>query len=184
MKSHRPTARKSSTVSIAALTILVFLLAGCGEEEQKREYAVPGTLCGTTVDRDDLAPFLPAGRKITVKERSYSGSKGCQVIVDDKLIMTTTQMWMEEGTTTALFAARQSFDTPDKSTENGRFVYSGFEAFGKTRGCVDTRYKQELYTVVQAEGSRHRDAEAMKHLILAFTGEIEKSAECTAGAES
>lgn len=63
-------------------------------------------------------------------------------------------------------------------------MYSGFEAFGKTRGCVDTRYKQELYTVVQAEGSKHRDAEAMKHLILAFTGEIEKSAECTAGAGS
>ncbi|MGW6927182.1 hypothetical protein ACWGA9_38965 [Streptomyces sp. NPDC054950] len=184
MKSHRTTARKSSAVSVAALTILVFPVAGCGEEEQKREYAIPGTLCGTTVDRDDLTPFLPAGRKITVKETSYSGSNGCQVIVDDKLIMTTTQMWMEEGTTTALFAARQSLDTPDKSTENGRFVYSGFEAFGKTRDCVDTKYQQALYTVIQAEGSKHRDPEAMKHLILAFTGEIEKSAECTTGAES
>ncbi|MFF3207299.1 hypothetical protein [Streptomyces sp. NPDC002962] len=183
MKSDRTTVRKSGTVCIAALTILAFLQTGCSEEDQKREYAVPGTLCGAAVDRDDLAPFLPAGRKIVVKGRFYSGSKGCEVIVDGKLIMTTTQMWMGEGTTTALFAARQSLDSPDKSTEDGRFVYSGFEAFGKTRSCVDTRYKQELFTIIQAEGSTYREAEAMRRLILAFTGEIEKSAECTAGAE-
>ncbi|MFH0172896.1 hypothetical protein [Streptomyces cacaoi] len=185
-ESHRATARKVHRVhrvSVTALTSLVILLAGCSSDGQEREYAVPGTLCGTAVETDALSPFLPAGREITVKDRSYSGSKGCEVIVDDKLIMTTTQMWTDEGTTTALFAAQQSLDTPDKSTEDGRFVYSGFEAFGKTRGCVDTKYKQELYTVIQAEGSKHRDAEAMKRLILSFTGSVEKSAECKAGAE-
>lgn len=183
MNSHRTAARKSGAVSATTLTLLVVLLAGCGDEGQKREYAVPDTLCGTAVDTDALSPFLPAGKEITVRDRSYSGSKGCEVVVDDKLVMTTTQLWMQEGTTTSLVAARQSLDDPDRSAGNGRFVYSGYEAFGKTRTCVDTEYKQELYTVIQAEGSERRDSEGMKRLIMSFTDEVEKSADCKAGAE-
>ncbi|QJT04512.1 hypothetical protein G9272_32930 [Streptomyces asoensis] len=185
-ESHRATARKVHRVhrvSVTVLTSLVILLAGCSSDGREREYAVPGTLCGTAVETDALSPFLPAGREITVKDRSYSGSKGCEVIVDNKLIVTTTQIWMQEGTTTAFVAARQSLDDPDHTAENGRFVYSSYEAFGKTRTCVDTKYKQELFTVIRAEGSKHGDAEAMKRLILSFTGSVEKSAECKAGAE-
>jgi hypothetical protein len=158
------------------------MIAGCGGDGQEREYAIPSSLCGTAVDSDTLAPFLPAGKKITVRDNSYSGAKGCQVIVDKKLIVTTTQMWLEEGKTTAYFAARQSFDSLDHSAEGGRFRYSSYEAFGKTRNCVDTKYKQELYTMMQAEGSKHRDAEAMKRLITAYTKKVEGSTECTQGA--
>ncbi|MFJ9716345.1 hypothetical protein ACIRPQ_10450 [Streptomyces sp. NPDC101213] len=166
----------------AVLTTLTLLITGCGDEEQNRDYAIPHTLCGTAVDSDDLALFLPAGQKITVKDRSYPGSKGCQVIVDGVLIVTTVQMWIEEGKTTAFVAARQSFDTPDRSADSGRFRYSGHEAFGKTRDCLDTKYRQELYAVIQASGSKYRDPEAMKRLIVSFTKEVEESDECTAGA--
>lgn len=182
MKPDRTTSRKSSLVSAAALTTLAFVIMGCGGEENEREYAIPRTLCGTAVDSDALAPFLPSGKKVTVRDKSSPGSKVCQVIVDNKLIVTTSQMWLEEGRTTAYVAARQSFDTPDHSAEAGRFRYSGYEAFGKTRGCVDTKYKQELYTIMRAEGSKHRDADAMKRLIISYTKEVEKSAGCTAGA--
>ncbi|GAB7104860.1 hypothetical protein JCM4814A_31740 [Streptomyces phaeofaciens JCM 4814] len=181
MKTHRTIARKSSA-AWATILAAAFLLVACSGEEQKREYALPDTLCGTAVDRDALAPFLPTGSKIAVKDKSYSGSKGCQVVVDKKLIVTSAQMWMEEGRTTAFVAARQSLSTLDETAEDGRFVYSGNEAFGKTRGCVDTKYKQELYTVIQAEGSEYKDAKAMKRLIISFTEAVEKSAECTAGA--
>jgi hypothetical protein len=168
--------------SAAALAILAFAIMGCSGDEKEREYVIPSTLCGTAVDSDTLAPFLPSGRKITVRNKSYSGAKGCQVTVDNKFIFTTTQVWLEEGNTTAFVAARQSLDTPGHSAEAGRFRYSGYEAFGKTRGCVDAKYKQELYTIMQASGSKHRDAEAMKRLIVSYTKEVEKSAECTAGA--
>ncbi|MFF8973208.1 hypothetical protein [Streptomyces sp. NPDC014995] len=183
MNSHRAIPRKASAVSATVLTALAFLLTGCSDEQQKREYAVPGALCGTAVDSDALTSFLPPGSKITVKGKAYSGAEGCQVVVDDKLIVTAARMWLEEGRTTAYVAARQSFDTPDQSAEDGRFRYSGHEAFGKTRGCVDMKYKQELYTVIQAEGSEHRDAAAMKRLILSFTEAVERSAECTEGAQ-
>ncbi|MFF8230765.1 hypothetical protein [Streptomyces caelestis] len=182
MKPDRTTSRKSSLISAAALTALAFALTGCGGDDQQREYAIPSTLCGTAVDSDTLAPFLPSGHKITVRNKSYSGTKGCQVIVDNKLIFTTTQVWLEEGSTTAFVAARQSLDMPSHSAEAGRFRYSGYEAFGKTRGCVDAKYKQELYTIMQASGSKHRDTEAMKRLIISYTKGVEKSDECTAGA--
>ncbi|WP_051858481.1 hypothetical protein [Streptomyces cellulosae] len=129
-----------------------------------------------------LTPFLPAGHKITVKDNSYSGTKGCQVIVDNKLILTTSQMWRAEGKTTAYTAARESLEALDHSADGGRFRYSDYEAFGKTRNCVDTKYKQELYTTIQAEGSKYRDTEAMKRLIVSFTKEVEGSVECTASA--
>ncbi|MEU0589714.1 hypothetical protein [Streptomyces sp. NPDC006132] len=182
MKPDRTTFWNSSLILAATLTTLTFALTGCGGDEQQREYAIPRTLCGTAVDSDTLAPFLPSGRKITVRNKSYSGAKDCQVIVDKKLVFTTTQVWLEEGSTTAFVAARQSLDSPGQSTEAGRFRYSGYEAFGKTRGCVDTKYKQELYTIMRAEGSKHRDADAMKRLIVSYTKEVEKSPECTAGA--
>jgi hypothetical protein len=182
MKPDPTTLRKYSLISAAILTTLTLAITGCGGDEQKREYAIPSTLCGTTVDSDALTPFLPAGQKITVKDKSYSGAKGCQVAVDSKLIFTTSQVWLEEGNTTAFVAARQSLDKPSHSADSGRFRYSEYEAFGKTRGCVDTKYKQELYTIMQASGSKHRDAEAMKRLIISYTKEVEKSAECTAGA--
>jgi hypothetical protein len=180
MDRRRKSLWKPSVISAAALASLS--LAGCGGDEKERDYAIPRTLCGTAVDRDALTPFLPSGHKITVRDKSYPGAKGCQVIVDNKLIFTTNQQWLEEGATTAFIAARQSLETLNHSAHSGRFRYSGYEAFGKTRGCIDVKHKQELYTIMQASGSIHRDAEAMKRLIISYTKEVEKSAECTAGA--
>ncbi|WP_146046259.1 hypothetical protein [Streptomyces cahuitamycinicus] len=182
MKPDRTALRKYSLISAAILTTLTLAITGCGRAEQKREYAIPRTLCGTTVNSDALAPFLPTGQKIRVKDNSYSGAKGCEVIVDRKLIFTTSQVWLDEGNTTAFVAARQALDMTRHSADSGRFQYSEYEALGKTRGCVDTKYKQELYTIMQASGSKHRDAESMKRLIISYTKQVEKSDECTAGA--
>ncbi|MFF4660202.1 hypothetical protein [Streptomyces sp. NPDC001381] len=184
MNTHRTTSAKyRAAAAITLATALATLLIGCAGEEEKREYAVPSNLCGITVNSEDLAPFLPAGKDISVRDKSYAGAKGCQVAVDKKLILTTAQTWLEEGRTTAYFAARQSFDTPEQSADEGRFRYSGNQAFGKTQKCVDAKYKQELYTAIQAEGSEHKDAQAMKRLIVVYTEEVEDSAECKAGAE-
>ncbi|MGW0578414.1 hypothetical protein ACWD25_21150 [Streptomyces sp. NPDC002920] len=183
MNYRQRTLKRSPAVAVAAAATLAFVLSGCSSNDQKREYAVPSSLCGTAIDADALAPFLPAGQKITVREKPYSGSKRCEVVVDNTLIVTTSQTWLKEGTTTANFAYGQTTSTPKSSAEGGRFKYSGNEAFGKTQDCVDTQSKHELYTAIQADGSKHRDAEAMKRLVLAFTDAVERSAECTAGAQ-
>ncbi|MFJ7414964.1 hypothetical protein ACIQWZ_29805 [Streptomyces sp. NPDC098077] len=66
----------------------------------------------------------------------------------------------------------------EKTADAGRYVYSDNQAFGKTQGCVDAKYKQELCTGVQAYGSDHEDADAMKRLIVSFTETVEKSDAC------
>ncbi|MGX1272718.1 hypothetical protein [Streptomyces phaeoluteigriseus] len=182
MNARRTASEKLIHFPTAALTALLLLVSGCGNEEQKRNYAIPRSLCGMNVDSEALASFLPAGQKVTVKDRSYPGTKGCQVIVDGTLIVTAVQTWVDEGRTAAFVAASQSLDTVDRSAEEGRYQYSGYEAYGKTHGCVDTKYKQELYAVIQAPSSEHHDPDAMKRLIVSFTKSVEESAECMSGA--
>jgi len=170
-----------SMMLLPATAALVISLSACGADEQKRDYAVPGKLCGVTVASGDLTPFLPAGKDLEVRERETSGVRTCQVIVDKKLIVTMTQAWLIEGKNTAYFAYSRSLGTQEHSAEGDRFRYSGNEAFGKTNGCVDTRYGRELYTAVQAQGSEHKDADAMKRMITSYTREVEASAACEAG---
>lgn len=183
MNSQRNVLWSHHLRTMAITVSLVSALSGCSDDGPDREYAIPATLCGTVIDSDDLAPFLPAGREISVKDDFRSGIKDCEVIIDNVLVLTTTQAWLENGRTTAYFASGQTLDTPSHSAQGGRFRYSGKEAFGKTRHCVDAEYGQELYTAVQAQGSRHEDADAMKRLITSYTAEVEKSAECAAGAQ-
>ncbi|CAM5638305.1 hypothetical protein [Streptomyces aurantiogriseus] len=183
MNHHRRAFKRPPMATFATVTALAFTLSGCSGDEPKREYTVPDSLCGTAINADDLAPFLPAGKKITIRDKSYSWTAICKIVVDDTLIVTTSQTWLKEGTTTENFAYGQTLDTPKNSADEGRFRYSGYEAFGKTQNCVDTRNKQALYTAIQAQGSKHRDAEAMKRLIISFTKAVEKSAECKEGAK-
>ncbi|CAL9293750.1 hypothetical protein ABZ568_32365 [Streptomyces olindensis] len=167
--------------AVAAISVLAAAMSACDSNESARDYAVPKKLCGVAVDAGDLEPFLPNGKGITVRDKSGGGTKVCEVVVDNKLALRATQAWVEEGKTTAYFASSQSLKAPEHSAEEERFRYSGNEAFGKTDGCVDERHGQELYTAVQAQGSDHSDAEAMKRLITAYTSEVEASAACKAG---
>ncbi|MBD9733279.1 hypothetical protein IGX29_16025 [Streptomyces sp. H28] len=76
------------------------------------------------------------------------------------------------------FLRSQTLDPVEQTAGDGRYVYSDWQAFGKTRGCVDEKYDQELYTGIQAYGSEHREAEAMKRLIVPFTKAVETSDAC------
>ncbi|MCP3770352.1 MULTISPECIES: hypothetical protein [Streptomyces] len=167
------------------LTALMFLTmaAGCSNEKNDRDYAVPDSLCGTPVSAKELTPFLPGGKQIKVSEEFHSGTKVCNVVVDRTLILTATQAWVAEGRTTAYFASGQTLKKIEHSIESGRFRFSGNEGFGKTRNCMDRRYKQELYVALQAQGSEHSDPNAMKRLITSYADRVEDSAACAAGAQ-
>ncbi|MEU9335418.1 hypothetical protein AB0D49_19940 [Streptomyces sp. NPDC048290] len=173
--------RRHRALAPTAALALCLVLSGCGGGEETREYAIPSGLCGTAVT-DALRPFFPPGKEISSSEKDGSGMKTCDVAVDDKKIMTTTQAWIEGGKTTAYFAAGLTLEELPHAHDGERFRYSGTEAFGKTRGCVDETYKQELYAAVQVWDSEHEDADAMKSVILAYTAEVQRSAECAEGA--
>ncbi|MFJ4536656.1 hypothetical protein ACIP39_11910 [Streptomyces tibetensis] len=164
-----------------ATSALVAVLSGCGGDESERGYAVPEDLCGVAVDAGELGPFLPDGKEITVRDKSGGGTTVCEVVVDnEKLALRATQAWVQDGKTTAYFASSQTLTAPEESAEGDRLRYSGNEAFGKTRDCVDEQHGQELYTAVQAQGSDHKDVDAMKRLIAAYTSEVEGSTACEA----
>ncbi|EFE67422.1 predicted protein [Streptomyces viridosporus ATCC 14672] len=174
--------RRHRIIFAFMVCVPVTFLAGCDIGEKVRSYTTPHSLCGIKVDPEELAPFLPPGEKIKVRKEPHSGSTTCKVVVDDTLTLTTTQEWLRKGKSTVYFASGQTLEDIKFSTEDGRFRYSGNEGFGKTRECVDEFYEQELYTALQASGSKHKDPEAMKDLIVSYTDEVEKSPECTATA--
>ncbi|MFE6286957.1 hypothetical protein [Streptomyces sp. NPDC057877] len=170
----------TSTPARALLTIatitLTFTFTGCADDDG-RGYALPKTLCGIPIDTNDLAPFLPAGREATVSEKDYSSSQWCDLIIDDAVVMSARQEWLSQGRTVAQYAAELAQEPLTHSVMGGRFHYSASEGFGKAEGCIGS--KQELYTSIQVWSSDHQDADAMKHLVIDYTEEVEKSADCT-----
>ncbi|GAA2100147.1 hypothetical protein GCM10009801_72420 [Streptomyces albiaxialis] len=77
---HGTTARRAAG-ALAALALAVGL-TGCADEG--RDFAVPGEVCGTTVDKDALGDLLPPeGKKLRETDRTllYSDD-GCTVEVD------------------------------------------------------------------------------------------------------
>ncbi|MEU3949318.1 hypothetical protein [Streptomyces sp. NPDC029526] len=155
----------------------------CGSDDGSRDYSVPSTFCGTRVDAEELTPFLPPGRRIAVEPDVSPGTAWCDVSVDGKLAVRTVQTWWQGGRDTAHFLRGQTLREMEASAENGRFVYSGTQGFGKTKGCVDEKYGQELYTGFQVFDTDHEDADAMKRLIVSFTERVERSDACDGPSE-
>ncbi|MFE1886388.1 hypothetical protein [Streptomyces diastatochromogenes] len=77
------------------------------------------------------------------------------------------------------FARGLTLEKVDHQTNDGRFAYSDDQAFGKTEGCRNRQHAdQVLYTAIQATGSKHKDAAAMRRLITAYTKAVEQSRAC------
>ncbi|MFF9770432.1 hypothetical protein ACF1GT_28290 [Streptomyces sp. NPDC014636] len=183
MYARRPLAglRLAATVTVAS-TLLV-TLSGCSGEDEEREYAPPQSLCGIPVDAKALAPFLPPRRKLSVKQEVANGNTArCVVLVDTRLPVQTSEQWLSGNHDTAYFVAGQPNSELSHQADGGRFLYSGNEAFGKTRKCVSKKLLgSELFTAFQVFTSDHRDANAMKQLIVSYTNAVEKTDTCKAG---
>ncbi|MFF8034382.1 hypothetical protein [Streptomyces sp. NPDC016626] len=177
--NHRRRKIKRKIIYILAASLPISFLTGCSTDEKNRNYTTPHSLCGIKVNSDELTPFLPPGERIKIRKDIRSWIATCKVVVDDTLILTTTHEWLPKGRTTAYFASGQTLEDINFSAEGDRFRYSGNEGFGKTQKCVDEVRGQELYAALQASGSKHSDPDAMKHLIISYIREVEKSPDCT-----
>ncbi|MGW1601118.1 hypothetical protein [Streptomyces eurythermus] len=169
--------RGRRTGAAIAISVLLLTLASCSEDEPEREYSLPRTACGTAVDTQALAKFLPPGKKVST-EVTVASSKAnrCAVSVDGKRVVYTAQEWWNDMSVLE-FAKGLTLDKVAHQTEDGRFAYSGNQAFGKTEGCRNSR-GQVLYTAVQASGSKHSDVAAMKQLITKYTDAVQRSGVC------
>lgn len=172
---------RPAVVSIAA-TLLV-TLSGCGGKHEKRDYAVPHSLCGIPVGSETLTSFLPGGRKLTTKQKlSDTWGMRCEVRVDSRLVAQTSLQWLADAPNTLYFVGRQNNSKLDHRADNGRFLYSGWEGFGETRNCTSEKLLgAHLFTAFQMESPDHQDADAMKQLITEFTNAAEKTDICKEG---
>ncbi|WP_234386704.1 hypothetical protein [Streptomyces scabiei] len=166
-------------VTISGAIAFLITLSGCAGNQEKREYSAPKSACDTPINAKALSPFLPAGKKINTKITTDSRRiLKCAISVDGQLIVQTSQEWWNDMSVFE-FARGMTLDDPDQQTDNDRYVYSGYQAFGKVAGCQSSKHKdQVLYAAVQAVGSKHRDAAAMKQLITDYIDAIEESDQC------
>lgn len=104
--------------AIAGLvTLSTIFLAGCSGEE--KNYAVPDELCGAQVKSELIKSLLPSGDEIRVvdeESKSTSPHHFCEVLVDDKVELSTEGVWQPAGTT-AKEAAEKSLVFNTHSTE-------------------------------------------------------------------
>ncbi|MFF8995437.1 hypothetical protein ACF09H_37005 [Streptomyces sp. NPDC014983] len=168
-------------LGVSAAVVLLVGLAGCGENKEKREYAVPRSLCGIPVDSEKLAPFLPGGRKLSVRQETSMLGVTCEVRVDSRFPVQTSLWWTKQINTYA-YVGRQNNSKLDHRADNGRFLYSGWEAFGETRNCTSKKLLgAHLFTAFQMESPDHQDADAMRQLITEYTNAAEKTDICKEG---
>ncbi|MET7318857.1 hypothetical protein ABZX83_26480 [Streptomyces thermoviolaceus] len=154
-------------------------LSSCGGNQEKREYSVPDTVCGTSIDSQTLTPFLPPGKKLTTEAKKFSPNvEKCRVVVDGKLAAITSQEWWNRISILE-FAGGLTLENPDHQTDDGKYAYSGNQAFGRIDGCHNRDYPgKTLYTAIQANKSGYKDASAMKRLIVNYTHAVAKQ-RCT-----
>ncbi|WP_159050380.1 hypothetical protein [Streptomyces cellostaticus] len=183
MNTRRRYAGMRLAVVVTATGALLASLSGCSDQKEKRQYAVPHSLCGIPVDSNTLAPFMPPGRKLTVKrDTTNSLASICEIRVDSRQAVQTEQMWLSDAPNTAYFVGGAANSKLDHEAEDGRFLYSGWEAFGKTHQCTSEKLlNSQLFTAFQMNSSNHQDADAMKQLITAYTKAVEKTDTCKHG---
>ncbi|MBQ1093800.1 hypothetical protein [Streptomyces sp. B93] len=112
-----------------------------------------------------------------MREKHYSSTQLCDIIIDDVVAMSAKLEWLGQERTVGRYAAELAQEPLTHSAMGGQFFYSGSEAFGRAEGCSDS--EQQLYTSIQTWTSDHHDPDAMKHLIIDYTEEVEKSTDCT-----
>ncbi|MFJ1812580.1 MULTISPECIES: hypothetical protein [unclassified Streptomyces] len=164
------------TVSLTAATAL----SGCSSGEE-REYSLPQSLCGVSVDPDSLAPFLPPGEKVSTRKTTPNGgTQRCNVSVDGELALVAGRLWWEKkGSVVDVAAVHAQVNEGDVITGDD-FLYSGTGAVGKVVGCTDPSHPdQALFTVVQVFASGRESSSTMKRLITQYTGQVQQGSDCT-----
>ncbi|WP_158708642.1 hypothetical protein [Streptomyces bikiniensis] len=156
-------------------------ISACSKtHEEKREYALPDSLCRVKVASDLLSPFLPPGKNLSVKEEAPDGgTKTCELFVDGQPSVFATQIWWREEDSIAEVASVQAMVGTGEVSSDQKYLHSGTGAVGRPAGCVDSDHpQQKLYTVIQVFAAGRDDKSTMKQLITDYTTAVEKSSAC------
>ncbi|MER6849425.1 MULTISPECIES: hypothetical protein [Streptomyces] len=161
------------------MLVVLGCLASCSKADQKQEYRVPKSLCGISVDQGALSQLLPPGKKISFQEKNPVPSRArCQVNVDQKAALMSSQEWWEEGTDIVEVAQGIPQLKSAKLTGDGNYLLTGSGAVKKAHCSSADHPGRELFVTVQAYADEVDDSAAMERLITAYTRSVENSAAC------
>ncbi|MES9806197.1 MULTISPECIES: hypothetical protein [Streptomyces] len=168
------------TFLLSVLAIGMTISACSKTHEEKREYALPHSLCGVEVAPDLLSPFLPPGEKLSVKEETPDGgTETCELFIDGQPGVFATQIWWREEDSITEVASVQAMVGSGEVSSDQKYLHSGTGAVGMPAGCVDSDHpQQKLYTVIQVFAAGRDDKSTMKQLITDYTTAVEKSEAC------
>ncbi|WP_338895791.1 hypothetical protein WBG99_08795 [Streptomyces sp. TG1A-60] len=180
---NRParTVRVSATFSVALAVATAIAACSNGGREEEKKYTAPSAFCGISLEPDLLNAFLPGGDSISVKPTfPNGGTKRCDVIVDGTISVRQIQTWWSTGESASTIAAAYDKMDDGQVTADGRYLYSGAGAVGKTTASCKTsdHPDQDLYAVIQVFTPERSDSDAMKKLITAYTKGLEQSSRC------
>jgi hypothetical protein len=162
---------------------LTVVLAGCSDGA-KREYAVPNSLCGKAVDVKALTMVLPAGKKITSQETrdKFPSDAQCTLRVDGKDVIAARYDWWDKETSPSVVSREFWNVKGGELTEDDRFFISETGGVGRVSGCHTAALpNRTLYAGMELRGSAHKNSQAMKRLIVSYTGAVGQSDDCKHG---
>ncbi|WP_405795401.1 hypothetical protein [Streptomyces sp. NBC_01506] len=172
---------RPSAVLAAVALVLSIGLSGCGGGE-KKDYAVPASLCGVPVEPELLEPLLPSGEEISVQESGYENEvqrRLCTVTVDGDVSLTVNGEWREAG-----FTALEAGE--DHVAGGGEFQTSANGSIASWGTIVATTFPcdnatWQAYSAVAEERVRtgsKASVEALKKFIAPYGEALAKTLPC------
>ncbi|MEU1090540.1 hypothetical protein ACFYPN_00155 [Streptomyces sp. NPDC005576] len=170
-----------TAICLSAAAVLVSSLSACsGDEPAAKNYTVPTTLCGVTVEPALVKAALPGGDFLSsAVSKPNGGTTRCVVSVDGKVALRLTQAWWGRGETGTTVAEAYAYTDGGETTDDYRFVWAGKAGVGKTASCASSEHPDlALFAIVQVLDSGIDDKAAMKALINSYTAAVDRSAAC------
>ncbi|MEV5429531.1 hypothetical protein [Streptomyces sp. NPDC052701] len=170
-------ARHFTTASTAVA--LFGIMVGCSKSEGTKEYDVPHSLCGVSLDRALVSELLPPGKNIEVQQNNPVPSRHrCQVNIDGEAALMLSQEWWRQGNTVADVARGIPQLENAKLTDDDGDLHTGTGAVKETR-CVSQDHRgQNLFAAVQVFMDGVDGAEAVRKLVKEYSLAVEKSKMC------
>ncbi|SDE14216.1 hypothetical protein [Streptomyces prasinopilosus] len=175
----RPETLLTSGFFAALALTAVGMLTGCSGSDEGKNYAVPKSFCGVSLNPDLIDELLPSGNKIGVQEKNPVPSlKRCQVNVDGKVALRVNQEWWQEGDTVVDVAQGVPQVKSAVLADDSDFLLTGTGAVQQARCTGSERPGRVLFITAQVYADGVDDSEAMQKLITAYTRAVEGSAVC------
>ncbi|MFF3291238.1 hypothetical protein [Streptomyces sp. NPDC003023] len=171
------------------MVTLTLVLSACSQPEEKRSFAVPSELCGTSVPAAVVDPVLPKSGK-TVKTHAPSrevGSTQCKVDVDGTTVFSAISEWQVDPSVSKAARINPFIDVDDHTSEDGTYMWSGKGGVRRIPCPVAAKEhadRNKLFIRLLIHDKEFSDADAAKALLLAYAKSVAESEACTGAPSS